>query len=336
VSIQPITPSPTPAAPPIIPPTTTAAAGKLLDAGAGGGRRGGPWWHFRQKWAPYGFLAPYLFTTLVFFLYPLGYATVLAFYQTNGPSSRAFVGIDNFRYVLTDPDFHRALWTTTAFAVCSIAIQLPLSLALALLLNARNDRLKNFFRLAIFAPNLVGPVFVAILFQMLFTPRYGLFNQFLHSLFGWGLENRWLAEPAYILPAIVIASLWMYVGFNMIYFLAALQNVDQSLVEAARIDGAGPAGVFFNVTLPAIAPVATFVVVTSTIGSFQLFELPYTLLAGNPPGGEGRTIVWYLYQHAFEAGDLGTGAAVGWLLTLIILLISLGQLRVSGMFRRDV
>jgi ABC-type sugar transport system permease subunit len=336
MSVPPFTPAvPTSAAAPAIPPTPTSTADKLLNARAGGGRGGGSW-QFRQKWAPYAFLTPYLLTTLVFFLYPLAYATILAFYQTNGPATRAFVGLENFKFVLTDPDFRRAVWTTTLFAISSIAIQLPLSLGLALLLNARNDRLKGFFRLAIFAPNLVGPVFVAILFQMMFTPRYGLFNQFLHALIGWGLEERWLGEPTMILPAIVIVSLWMWVGFNMIYFLAALQNVDQNLIDAAKIDGAGPIAVFFNVTLPAIAPVATFVVVTSTIGSFQLFELPYTLLQGTPPGGEGRTIVWYLYSYAFEAGDLGTGAAVGWLLTFIILLISLIQIRVSGTARRDV
>src|SRR5205814_6518413 len=133
-----------------------------------------------------------------------------------------------------------------------------------------------------------------------------------------------------VMPAIVIAALWMYVGFNMIYFRAALQNVDQSLVEAATIDGAGPRGIFLNVTLPAIVPVATFVVVTSTIGSFQLFELPYTLLSQNNgtgygPANAGMTIVGYIYQYAFDNGDLGLGAAVGWLLTLIILIVSVVQ-----------
>lgn len=290
-------------------------------------------WRPKGGAAPYLFLLPYLITTTVFFLYPLVYATILAFHQTNGPARKVFVGIENFKFILSDPDFLRAVWNTVVFTACSICIQLPLSLGLALLLNVRSDRLKSFFRLAIFSPNLVGPVFVAILFQMLFTPRYGLFNRFLESLIGWGLEERWLADPSLIMPAIVIASLWMWVGFNMVYFLAALQNIDQSLVEAARIDGAGPIAVFFNVTLPAIAPVATFVVVTSTIGSFQLFELPYTLLQGNPPGNAGLTIVWYLYRY-LESGDLGTGAAVGWVLTLIILGVSLIQLRLSGSFRR--
>ena len=140
--------------------------------------------------------------------------------------------------------------------------------------------------------------------------------------------------PVLVMPAIVIASLWLYVGFNMIYFLAALQNVDQSLVDAAKIDGAGPWQTFLNVTVPAIAPVATFVLVTSTIGSFQLFELPYTLLQNNNsgfgPDNSGLTIVGYLYRQAFESGDLGTGAAVGWLLTCIILVVSLVQIKLAS------
>src|SRR5262249_16428448 len=148
------------------------------------------------------FLSPYFFTAAVFFLYPLIYASILAFYQTQGPARRAFVGWANFKWVLTNSDFLHAVWTTTLFTICSICIQLPLSLGLALLLNAKNDKLKSFFRLAIFSPNLVGQVFVAILFQMLFTPRYGLFNRFLQDLFGTGLEMNWLGKPNLILPAI--------------------------------------------------------------------------------------------------------------------------------------
>lgn len=291
------------------------------------------WWRLRTRCSPYLFLSPYFLVTLVFFLYPLVYATVLAFYQTKGPSRKVYVGLDNFKFILHDPDFRASLWNTTVFALCSICVQLPMSLGLALLLNTRSGRAKGLFRLAIFAPNLVGQVFVGILFSMLFTPRYGLFNRMLQALFGWGLEQRWLADPSLVMPAIVIASLWMYVGFNMVYFLAALQNVDASLVDAARIDGAGSWSTFLHVTMPAIAPVTTFVVVTSTIGSFQLFELPYTLLQGVPLGTSGRTVVWYLYTQAFENGDLGTAAAVGWLLTIIVLVVSFVQIRVCGMGR---
>jgi ABC-type sugar transport system permease subunit len=273
--------------------------------------------------------------TLVFFVYPLVYATGLAFYQTNGPVRKAFVGLANFRFVLADPDFHVALWNTLVYTVASVGVQVPVALALALLLNARRDRMKGFFRLAVFAPNLVGSIFVGILFGVLFVPRYGLVNRVLYELTGRGLETAWLNEPSLIMPAMILASMWMYVGFNMIYFLAALQNVDASLVEAARIDGAGPGKVFWHVTLPSIRPVMTFVVVMGTIGSLQLFELPYAMLRGFGPQNAGLTIVGYLYQYAFQAGDLGTGAAVGWLLTLLILTVSVVQVRISGTTKGD-
>jgi len=292
-----------------------------------------------RRSVPYLFVLPFLAVNLVFFLYPLILATVLAFYQTDGPARRAFVGWSNFTYIVRDPDFHKALINTTIFAIFSICLQLPLSLGLAMLLNSKNDRFKAIFRLAIFAPNLAGQVFVGILFSVLFTPRYGLFNRFLQSLIGWGLEQQWLGDPKLVMPAIIIAAMWMYVGFNMIYFLAALQNVDQNLIEAARIDGAGPGHIFLNVTVPAIAPVAMFVIVTSTIGSYQLFELPYNLLQNNGggygPNNSGLTVVGYLYQNAFSNGDLGSGAAVGWILTFIILFINLVQIRVVGAVGRE-
>ncbi len=290
----------------------------------------------KLKIAPFLFLLPYLIVTAVFFVYPLIHAMILAFYQTSGPSRKIFVGAENFSFVLSDPDFFKALMNTLIFTIASILVQLPLSLGLAMLLNSRQDRTKSFFRLSIFSPNLVGQVFVGILFTMLFTPRYGLFNQLIQSLVGFGLETRWLSDPRLVMPAIVIASLWLYVGFNMIYFLAALQNVDQSLIEASRIDGASPVQTFLNVTLPSIMPVATFVIITSTIGSFQLFELPYTLLdQGYGPNNSGLTIVGYLYKNAFDAGDLGTAAAVGWILTVLILTINLTQLRLSKRFASE-
>jgi len=286
-----------------------------------------------RGWAPWLLLAPYLAITLVFTLYPLLNAAVLAFYQTNGPVSRVFVGLGNFRFLLTDPVFYKALWNTCVFAVCSVFLQLPLSMALALLLNSGNDRLKGFFRLVLFSPNLVGQIFVGILFSVLFTPRYGLINRFVQELTGWGLEEQWLGNPALVMPAIVLTGLWVYVGFNMIYFLAALQGVDKSLEEAARIDGANRLQVFWNVTLPSMRHVVVFVVVTSIIGSFQLFELPLSLLPasnGRGPDNSGLTVISYLYEVGFNSGDLGLGSAVGWVVALIILAISTLQIRLSG------
>lgn len=286
----------------------------------------GPW----PWWVPWLFLAPYIVLSSVFLVYPFINAIWLAFHQTNGPRHAVYVGLSNFLFVLGDPDFHTAVKNTTVYALCSVFIQLPLSLGLALLLHRGGSRVRNTFRLILFSPHLVGQVFVAILFAMLFTPRYGLFNKLLHAVFNWGLEHRWLSTPSLIMPALVIIALWMYVGFNMIYFLAALQAVDQNLVEAAKIDGAGPWHVFWHVTLPSIKPVAVFVVVMSTIGSYQLFELPYTLLQQTfGPKNGGLTIVGYLYNTAFTSGDLGTGAAVGWILALIIFTITVVQLKVT-------
>jgi ABC-type sugar transport system permease subunit len=285
--------------------------------------------------APWLFLAPYLVVTALFFLYPFLQAVGLAFHQTDGPGTRVFVGWANFVFVLGDPVFYLALKNTAIFAVCSVFLQLPLALGLALLLNSRSGRLRGVLRLIIFSPHLVGQIFVGILFGVLFVPRFGLVNRGLDALFGWGLDQRWLDNPSLVMPALILTSLWLYVGFNMIYFLAALQNVDQTLVEAARIDGAGPWQTFVHVTLPAIKPVATFVVVMSTIGSFQLFELPYALLGGFGPANSGLTVVGYLYNTAFNTGDLGTGATVGWLLTLIVFVISLAQLRLSAAMKGE-
>jgi ABC-type sugar transport system permease subunit len=288
--------------------------------------------HVRQAWAPYVLLSPYLLLTAAFFVVPFGSAVLLAFYETNGPRSRVFVGLANFRFLLHDAMFYKALENTTLFACASVLLQLPLSMALALLLNSSEGRMKGFFRLILFSPNLVGPIFVGILFSTLFAPRYGLINRTFQMLFHWGLEERWLANPSLVMPAIILTSLWVWVGFNMVYFLAALQTVDKSLEEAARIDGANPWQVFWHVTLPAMRHVVVFVVVTSIIGSYQLFELPFALLSstlGHGPNNSGLTLITYLNQLAFESGDLGLGAALGWMVALIIFAISLVQIRVS-------
>ncbi len=279
--------------------------------------------------APWLFLAPFLALTALFVVVPLVQAAVLAFHAAQGPGRMVYVGWDNFRFVLGDPDFHLAVRNTTVYALVSLFVQLPAALGLALLLNTGRSRVRNFFRLVLFSPHLVGQVFVGILFGVLFVPRYGMFNRFLQGLAGWGLEQRWLGEPRLVMPALVVASLWLYVGFHMLFFLAALQQVDRDLVNAARIDGAGPWALFVHVTLPAIKPVAVLVVLLSTIGSYQLFELPYALLQGYGPANAGLTVVGYLYRTAFDTGDLGTGAAVGWLLALLIMGVTLAQLRAS-------
>lgn len=286
----------------------------------------------RDRGKPYLFLAPYLLLTSVFFVYPFLNAVLLTFYRTNGPRSRVFVGLDNFRYLLEDSMFHTALWNTTVFALASVCVQLPLSMGLALLLNRGNSRIRGYFRLILFSPNLVGQIFVGILFSVLFTPRYGLINRTIQALFNWGLEERWLNDPDLVMPALILTSLWLWVGFNMVYFLAALQSVDRNLEEAARIDGANAWQVFWHVTLPSMRHVVVFVVIMSIIGSYQLFELPMALLSssgGFGPDNSGLTVITYLNEVAFRSGDLGLGSAVGWVVATIIFTASLIQIRIA-------
>jgi ABC-type sugar transport system permease subunit len=286
--------------------------------------------------APYVFLLPYLVLSSIFFVYPFLRAVALAFYQTNGPRSMVFVGLDNFRFLLKDEVFHTALGNTALYTCSSLFLQLPIALGLALVLNngktAWERRLKAFFRLMLFAPNLVGSIFVGVMFNVMLTPRYGLVNRTIHALVGWGLEQHWVEEPALVMPALVMASLWLYVGFNMVYFLAALQAVDKDLEQAARIDGAKPFQVFWHVTLPSIRHVVIFVVILSTVGSFNLFELPLAMLNrtnGFGPDNSGLTVITYLNEIAYRSGDLGLGSAVGWVVALLIMVLSFIQFRVS-------
>ena len=137
------------------------------------------------------------------------------------------------------------------------------------------------------------------------------------------------------MPAVIIAALWLSVGYGMIYFLAALQAVDRDLYEAAEVDGAGHWTQFWNVTLPGIRPVLVFLILVGTIGSLQLFELPYLLFRPAAPPPTAVTIVMYLFQNGFEAGDIGYASAIGWMLVAMILVVSLIQLRVTGVLRED-
>jgi ABC-type sugar transport system permease subunit len=151
----------------------------------------------------------------------------------------------------------------------------------------------------------------------MFEKRSGLVNTLLHAIIpAFDPEFAWL--QVYVMPALILAALWLYVGFNMVYFLAALQNVPEELVEAAALDGAGPWQRFRHVVLPEILPVVSFVVLLSLLGSFQLFELPFILLGGAGPDNRGLTVVMYLYQNGFVTGNLGYASAIGWVLAFIL------------------
>lgn len=313
---------------------------------------------FSSPLAPYLFLLPFAVVFLIFIAWPLVRSFILSLTITSGPDASMFVGLENYQFLLRDPDFWIATRNTLVFALFTICLQVPLSLALAMLLNNRQiwqrsvslnvdqrpvlrlpgTLLRNILRFAYFSPHLMGLVFAAILFTLLFAPLFGLVNVALHQAsFGtWDTETHWLGEARWVMPALVLVNLWLYVGYSMIYFLAALQSVDRELYEAARIDGAGAWSQFWHVTLPGIRHVLIFVVVLSTIGSFQLFELPYLLL-NNTSGPEqsGLTLVMYLYNNGFVSGDLGYASAIGWTLVILVLIVTLIQLFLTGSHKKE-
>lgn len=288
---------------------------------------------FRQHpaWVPYFWASPFLLVFAVFLAYPMLLSVKMAFHQNAGPRVAEFVGTQNFSWMIGDPMFWTAVRNTAVFAAASVIIQLPASLGLALLLNRPQLKARGFWRAIFFAPVLVGLPFVAILAGLVFEKNTGLLNVFLHHTIGFDIEFPWL--QSYVMPTLIISAFWMYVGFNMVYFLAALQNVDKSQLEAAEIDGANAWHRFMNVTLPAIRPIASFVVLLSLIGSFQLFELPYLLLQETAgPNNQGLTLVMYLYQQGFDRGDLGYASAVGWVLALVLFGFAIAQ-QVYGRIR---
>lgn len=281
-------------------------------------------------WAPYFFIAPFVVLFGVFVAYPLLYSLALVTQQTSGPNDRVYVGLSNFGWLFSDPEFHLAVRNSLIFTAGSIFLQIPAALGLALLLNRTDLRGRAIFRLIFFAPILVGLAFVAVLFGLIFEKNTGLVNVLLAGISAWvpgwqhDIEFAWLQE--YGLWAMILAAFWLSTGYNMIYFLAALQNVSRDLVEAAEIDGAGPWSRFLHVTLPAIRPIGTFVVLLSIIGSIQLFELPYLLLdPGGGQEGQGLTVVMYLYNRGFDLGDLGMSSTVGWVISVFLLGIAAVQ-----------
>jgi ABC-type sugar transport system permease subunit len=285
------------------------------------------WWRLQTRAAPYLFVSPFLVIFCVFMLYPLSRSLILSFEKTIGPRHSVFVGLSNYRYLLGhDRLFGLALLNTAAYTVAFLALQIPMSLGLALLLNSRRILFRNLFRFSFFSSYLVGQVFVGVIFFQLFGPD-GLINHFVSMVAGHRVVIAWLSNPNLVLPSVLIASLWLATGYGMVYFLAALQSVDPELYEAAEMDGAGNWQRFAHITLPGIRPMLGYVVLVGAIGGFQLFELPFVLLQGAGPNARGLTVVMYLFVMGFNTGDLGYASAIGWMLVVILLMLTFIKFR---------
>jgi ABC-type sugar transport system permease subunit len=293
-------------------------------------------WALQQRLSPYLFVLPFVLLFMVFMVYPLLRSLMLSTYKSAGPRAREFIGFENYTFLLRDKLFWLAVGNTVYYTVVFLSLQIPTSLGLALLLNSPRVRFRSLFRFAFFSSYLVGGVFVAVIFSLLLSQRQGLVDKALGLIRPEWLELAWLSKPALAMPAVIMASLWLSIGYGMIYFLAALQSVDRELYEAADVDGASAWQKFWNVTVPGIRPVLVFLILVGTISALQLFELPFVLFQQTSgPNQAGLTIVMYLFMQGFMVGDIGNAAAIGWVLVLLISSIALIQLRLTGFNRED-
>jgi multiple sugar transport system permease protein len=284
------------------------------------GQRAG-WW----------FVLPALALITGFYFLPVAGSLLLSLtdfdiYAIASPDNARFVGFGNYIALLHNPVFWTAVRNTFYFALVGGPLTVAVSLAAALLVNARLVRFKGFFRTIYFVPFVTTLVAVAIVWRYLYHPQYGLLNYVL----GWvGIGPiDWLGNPRWAMPAIILMAVWKNFGYHMLIFIAGLQTIPSELYEAAELDGAGPLQRFRHVTLPQLAPTFLFVGVITMIGYFQLFSEPYVMTGGGPLRAT-TSLVLLMYEEGFRWWRLGVAAAVAFILFVIILAWTLVQFRLQ-------
>ncbi len=282
----------------------------------------------RVGWA---FVSPAVLLIGVFFFVPVLAGLLLSLtdfdlYALGTPEVVRFVGLHNYGATLAGQAFWNALRNTLYFAFAGGPLLVLVSLGAALLLHAKLVRGRTFFRTVYFAPVVTTLVAVAIVWRYLYHPRYGLLNLVL-GWFGLGPVD-WLGDPHWSMPGIIFLSVWKNFGYNMLIFIAGLQNIPEERYEAAAIDGAGAWQRFWHVTVPGLAPISLFVGVTAMINAFQIFTEPYVMTQGGPLRST-TSLVLLMYEEGFRWWRMGAAAAIAFLLFLVTLAWTLVQLRLQ-------
>ncbi|KFZ42284.1 sugar ABC transporter permease [Anoxybacillus flavithermus] len=287
----------------------------------------------RKRWkeagTAYTLLSPTLFVLLLFVIGPILFAIYLSFHKVQllGGASFEFVGFDNFTRILDDTRAKIALWNTVKYVAIVVPTQTMLALVLAATLNA-GLKGEKFFRIVYFLPTLTSSAVLTLIFMWMYNQN-GLVN---HVLQFFGLPTyNWLGDPSVALNAIMIMNIWSTAPFFMVIYLAALQDIPDSLYEAAELDGANAWHKFWYVTVPYLKPVTSFVVIMGLIGTFQLFDQSYIFSGGSGgPNNATLTVVLLIYQYAFKSlGTMGYAAALAFALAIVILLATWLQRKFS-------
>ncbi|GHU50505.1 L-arabinose transport system permease protein AraP [Clostridia bacterium] len=287
---------------------------------------------YSQKLAPYVFIGPFVITFLLFFIYPV-ISTIIMSFQNVVPGQTAFVGIDNFKHLINN-DFQRAIINSVIYTLLTLAVLIPVPMILAVFLSSKTMIARNFFRSVLFLPALVSIVVGGFTFRLIFGEMPTALLNTILSVFGIG-PVKWLGGPEAwtTFLALLVLCCWRWMGVNTMYYIAGLQSIPEELYESASIDGANALHKFRYITVPMLMPTTTYILTISIFGGMSMFLESYMLFNGNrSPGGQGLTIVGYLYRHGWEQGNIGFGSAIGLALLIVTFGVNMLQLRATGLF----
>lgn len=307
--------------------TRDAGAGLVIRGGRYPARR--KWWEqiLGPKVAPYLFISPFFLLFAAFWVFPVLWSVALSFQHWSAQET-TWVGLTNYRFVLGSEAVRRAFGNIVWYLVVNNVFQLTIALAIAMLLDLRFlRRVNGLLRAAYFMPNVVSGVTTAILFGIILGTG-GVLDGLLGPV---GLEISWLQSTEWSKPAVILVGGWRWIGYWIVILMAGLQSIPDDFYEAGDLDGATPWQQFRYVTFPMLRPVLLFVIVVNTTGTLQIFEEPF-LLFGESPGGplnSATTPVLEMYKLGFQNFDLGSAAALGWLLAVFIMAVSVTQFRLA-------
>lgn len=283
---------------------------------------------FKSGMIGWSFIIVAVLLICIFYFYPMIQALLLSF-KTGTGANLTFNGIDNYKRLFSDSMFITAVSNTFIYLIIQVPLMVLLALFISVLLNDRNLKFKGFFRTAIFLPCITSLVAYSVVFKYLFSAD-GLVNSMLMNLHIIGSPIQWITDPFWAKVTIIIAITWRWTGYNMIFYLSGMQNIDHSIYEAARIDGASAVKQFFKITIPMLKPIILFTSITSTIGTLQLFDEVMNITRGGP-GNATTSISQYIYNLSFKySADFGYAATVSYSIVIMIIILSFIQFKVAG------
>ena len=280
-----------------------------------------------NRWG-WGFVALSTLIIVVFVFYPMIQAFIMSLQSGTGANAK-FVGAQNYQRMLTDTTFRKALFNTFLYLIIQVPIMIILALIISVILNDKKLKCKNFFRIAIFLPCITSLVSYSLIMKSIFS-NTGLFNQVMMNLHLIQEPIEWTTNATWAKVLIIISITWRWTGYNMIFYLSGLQNIEPSIYEAADIDGANAFQKFTKMTVPLLKPIILFTTITSTIGTLQLFDEVRNITDGGPANGT-ITISQYIYNLCFQyTPNFGYASAVAFVVVLLIVVLSIAQMKIGG------